>query len=101
MAVTPESPAVPHAEFVPGLDQDQNAAADAHAYQRGSMAINEQVATFDLFTALTKWGSLWIAAVIAAATVATMPGGNLFAGLLVGVVLLVAGYVFLKKPKGH
>jgi len=99
MAITPESPAFPKADAIPGIDQDVHAASDAHAYQRGSMAIQEQAATFSAFMAMAKWGSLWIASVLTFLTVWFMPGGSFFGGLIAMVVLLVAGWLFLKKPK--
>ena len=34
----------------------------ASEYHRGEMDISEQVATFNLFNGLTKWGSLGLAA---------------------------------------
>ncbi len=80
--------------------------ADPHAsgdtsYQRGSQEISEQVSTFHLVMGLTKWGSLAIAAVLAFLTIWFMPGGNFFAGLIVGVVMVAVGVFALREKKSH
>ncbi len=99
MAITPESPAIPQVDAVPGFDEAAHANADAHAYMRGTMPIQEQAATFAAFMAMAKWGSLWIAALLTFLTIWFMPGGSFFGGAIAAVVLLVAGWWFLKKPK--
>ena len=76
--------------------------ADPHAhddYVRGSQEISEQTATFSLFMGMAKWGSLLIAAVLAFLTIWFMPGGSFIGGGITMVVLLVAGYFFLKSGK--
>ena len=75
--------------------------ADAHAYQRGTMAVNEQVSTWNLFMALAKWGSLAIASVILFLVMWFQPGGSFFGGLISAVVVFVAGFFFLKSGKSH
>ncbi|MFN6981628.1 MAG: aa3-type cytochrome c oxidase subunit IV [Brevundimonas sp.] len=77
--------------------------ADATAYVRGGMQINEQAATFKLFMDLAKWGSLAVACLLLFLTLWFHPGGNLMAALVGTVVLGVVGFVAL-KPKadaGH
>jgi hypothetical protein len=75
---------------------------DAEAYVHGSMTIEEQRATWDLFMGLTKWGSLAVAAILLLLTLWFMPNGSLITGLIGAVVLAVAGFFFLKSPKaGH
>ncbi len=77
--------------------------ADASAYVRGGMQINEQAATFKLFMDLAKWGSLAVACLLLFLTLWFHPGGNLMAALVGTVVLGVVGFVAL-KPKadaGH
>lgn len=77
--------------------------ADPHAhddYVRGSQEISEQVSTFHLFMGLAKWGSLLIAAVLTFLTIWFMPNGNFFGGFLAMVVMLVAGWWFL-RDKAH
>lgn len=80
-------------------------AADPHHahddYVRGSQEISEQVSTFHLFMGMAKWGSLAIAALLTLLTIWFMPNGNFFAGFLVAVVMVVAGWWFLKSPADH
>ena len=86
---------------------DQNPAtaeakADAEAYQRGSMTINEQVATWALVQGLFKWGSLAIAAILVFLVLAFQHGGSIMGGLGAGIVLFAVGFVFLRSgSKGH
>lgn len=73
---------------------------DAHGaddYQRGTMAIGEQAATWKLVQAMFSWGSLAIAALLLALVMAFRPGGNILVGLVLGVILFVAGAVWLKS----
>ena len=75
--------------------------ADPHSsdnYVRGSQEIREQASTFSAFMGLTKWGCLIIAAVLLFLVMAFQPGGSWFTGLIAAVVLLVAGWFFLKSP---
>ncbi|KDP95132.1 cytochrome C oxidase subunit IV [Brevundimonas sp. EAKA] len=77
--------------------------ADATAYVRGGMQINEQAATFKLFMDLAKWGSLAVACLLLFLTLWFHPGGNLMAALAGAVVLGGVGF-FALKPKadaGH
>lgn len=73
--------------------------ADASAYVRGQMPIQEQTATFRLFMSLAKWGSLQVACVLLFLTLWFHPGGNLAAAVIGAGALAVAGYLVL-KPKG-
>ena len=80
--------------------------ADPHAhddYVRGSQEISEQVSTFHLFMGMAKWGSVLLAAVLAFLTIWFMPNGSFIGGAITIVVIVVAGWFFLKKPKsaGH
>ncbi len=74
---------------------------DSDTYVRGSQEISEQESTFDAFMGLTKWGSLIIAAVLMFLTLWFQPGGSLVTGFIAMVVMLVAGYFFLKSGKKH
>lgn len=78
---------------------------DAHHdadYVRGSQEINEQVATYELFQNLAKWGSLLTAAVLLFLTLAFMHGGSIITGLIAGIGLFVVGWFFLRaKPAAH
>ena len=76
--------------------------AEAHDdYVRGSMEISEQQSTFDLFVNLAKYGSLILAAVLVFLTLWFQPGGSLIAGVIVAVVMLVAGFWYLGQKKAH
>lgn len=78
--------------------------ADPHAhddYVRGSMDIQEQQATFDLFLVLSKYGSLAIAALLVFLTLWFMPAGSFILGAGAAVVLLAAGIFFLRSPAKH
>jgi Bacterial aa3 type cytochrome c oxidase subunit IV len=80
-----------------------DADADASAYVRGGMQINEQATTFKLFMDLAKWGSLAVACLLLFLTLWFHPGGSLMAALIGTVVLGVVGF-FALKPKadaGH
>ena len=79
-----------------------DADADAKAYVHGEMAINEQASTFDLFMAMTKWGSLAVAVLLVFLVMWFHPGGSFIAGLIGAVVLAVVGWFALKsKPQSH
>ena len=76
--------------------------ADSHdAYVRGSQEIGEQASTFDMFMGMAKWGSLIIAALLLFLTIWFQPGGSFVAGLIAAVVILVAGWFFLKSKPAH
>jgi len=70
-------------------------------YVRGSQEISEQASTFDVFMGMTKWGSLIIAALLMLLVLWFQPGGSLMAGVITAVVMLVAGYFFLRSGKKH
>ena len=70
--------------------------ADANAYVRGEVQINEQASTFKLFMSLAKWGSLAVAVSLVFLTVWFRPGGNLVAAFVSAAVLAVVGFVALK-----
>ncbi|MGV9005847.1 MAG: aa3-type cytochrome c oxidase subunit IV [Brevundimonas sp.] len=73
----------------------------AHAYEHGSQAIDEQKSTFSLFLLLAKWGSLGIACLLLALTIAFQPGGSVFFGLIAGFAMLAVGILLLKAKPGH
>ncbi len=79
---------------------DPHHATDAHDdYVRGSQHIEEQSATFTLFINLAKWGSLLTAASIAFLVLWFQPGGSFIGGAITGLVILVAGVLFLRAGK--
>ncbi|MDP1874341.1 aa3-type cytochrome c oxidase subunit IV [Phenylobacterium sp.] len=72
----------------------------ASDYHRGEMEIQEQLATFDLFMGLTKWGSLAIVAVLLLFIVWFCTPGGFMAGLISAVATAVIGFVLLRaKPE--
>jgi hypothetical protein len=75
--------------------------ADAHAYIRGEMEINEHVSTWNLVQNLFKWGSLGLATLILFLVMWFQPNGSFFPALISGVVVFVAGFFFLRSGKGH
>ena len=79
-----------------------HAPADHDAYEHGSMEIEEQKATWELFGALTKWGSLAVAAIVLLLTVWFMPNGGFVPAALSAIVVSVVGWWFLRdKPAAH
>jgi len=71
----------------------------ASDYHRGEMEIQEQVATYNLFMGMTKWGSLAIASALLLFTVWFCTPAGFFPGLIRAVVLAVIGVVRLRdKP---
>jgi hypothetical protein len=78
--------------------------AEAHDdYVRGSQEISEQASTFTLFMGLAKWGSLATAVSILFLVLWFQPGGSFIGGAITAVVVLVAGFFFLRsgKKSGH
>lgn len=104
MAVTPESPAFPDEQPQVGDRATEHADHDAVAYQRGSMTIEEQSATWNLFQLLAEWGTLFSFCLAMFAFLILAPGTGFFGALIPTVVLAVVGGVYLArkpKPKGH
>ena len=66
-------------------------------YSRGTMEIQEQKATFDIFIGLTKWGSLLIAALLLLLSVWFGTEAGFFTAFISAAVLFVAGWFLLKK----
>ena len=74
--------------------------ADAHDdYVRGSQQIDEQASTFALFVGLAKWGSLLTAATLVFLVLWFQPGGSFIGGAITALVVLVAGFFYLKSGK--
>ncbi|ATQ41365.1 aa3-type cytochrome c oxidase subunit IV [Caulobacter mirabilis] len=75
----------------------------ASDYHRGEMDISEQVATYDGFMLMTKWGSLAIAVAVLMPTLWFCTNAGFFGGLAGGVVTAVVGILLLrdKKPAEH
>lgn len=104
MAVTPESPAFPDEQPQVGDRATEHADHDAAAYQRGSMTIEEQSATWNLFQVLAEWGTLICFGLAMFAFLILAPGGSFFGALVPTVVLAVVAGIYLvrkAKPKSH
>ena len=69
-------------------------------YQRGTMDIAEQTATFHLVMGMTKWGSLVIAASVLALVLWFCTDAGFMTALIAFVVALVAGIVLLRRKPG-
>jgi hypothetical protein len=69
----------------------------ASEYHRGDMDISEQVATFNLFNGLTKWGSLAIAAFLAMITLWFCTPAGFLGGFITAAVLVVLGALLLRE----
>lgn len=69
----------------------------ASEYHRGDMDISEQVATFNLFNGLTKWGSLSIAALMVLLVVWFCTPAGFLAGFISAMVMLVLGILLLRE----
>lgn len=75
-------------------------AGPASDYHRGEMEITEQRSTYNLVMAMTKWGSLYLAASILALTIWFCTSAGFLAGLVAAVVLIVLGTLVLRDKKG-
>jgi hypothetical protein len=68
-----------------------------HEYNAGDQDIDEQVATFNAFGKMMKWGSLAIAALLVMLVIWFCVPMGFFAGLFAAIVLTVVGVVFLRE----
>ncbi|WP_421933153.1 aa3-type cytochrome c oxidase subunit IV [Phenylobacterium sp.] len=72
----------------------------ASEYHRGDMDISEQVATFNLFNGLTKWGSLVMAALLLLLVLWFCTPAGFLGAFISAAVLAGLGVVFLReKPE--
>jgi hypothetical protein len=72
--------------------------ASKGSYHRGEMDISEQVATFDFFNGMTKWGSLVVAALVLFLVLWFCTGAGFVGALITDVVVIALG-VFLLRAK--
>lgn len=72
----------------------------ASEYHRGEMDISEQVATFNLFNGMTKWGSLAMVALLALLVLWFCTPAGFLAGFVTAVVVTVIGVVVLREKPG-
>jgi VIT1/CCC1 family predicted Fe2+/Mn2+ transporter len=70
----------------------------ASEHRRGEMDIQEQVSTFELFNNMTKWGSLFIGALVLLLAMWFCTGAG-FGGAAITAVVVVALGVFLLREK--
>ena len=69
----------------------------ASEYHRGDMDISEQVATFQLFNGLTKWGSLALIALLAQLVLWFCTPAGFLPGFISAAVIVVVGVVILRE----
>jgi hypothetical protein len=73
-----------------------------HDYHPGSQEIGEQVATFDAFGKMIKWGSLAIAALLVMLVLWFCVPMGFVAGLFAAIVLTAVSVFFLReKPNAR
>jgi hypothetical protein len=71
-----------------------------HDYHSGDQDISEQLATFDAFGGMIKWGSLTVAVLLVMLVLWFCVGAGFFSGLFAGAALLALGVFFLRsKPQ--
>ncbi len=69
-------------------------------YHHGDQDASAQVASYRVFTGLTKWVSLVLAVAILVLSLWFCVGVGFFAGLITGVVLFALGVWFLARKSG-
>ncbi len=69
----------------------------ASDYSRGEMIIDEHKNTFSGFVKLTKWGSLYVAALLLLLTLWFCTAAGFFTGFISAVVLVVIGTLVLSE----
>lgn len=73
----------------------------ASEYHRGEMDISEQSATYAVFMALTKWGSLAIAAALVLLVLWFCTPAGFVPGFISAVVVSVIGVIVLRDTPGE
>ena len=78
-------------------------AEQASDHERGAQDIHQQVSTYHLFTGMTKWGSLYLAALLLLLILWFCTDAGFLAGLISAAVLTVLGTLVLrdKGEKAH
>jgi hypothetical protein len=69
----------------------------AHEHTAGDMDIREQVATFEAFGKMVKWGSLAIAALLVMLVLWFCVPTGFVTGLIAAIALTVVGVFFLRE----
>jgi hypothetical protein len=70
-------------------------------YHRGEMDIQEHTQTFDGFIKMTKWGSLYIAALVLFLTLWFCTATGFIGAVIATVVLIVLGTLALAEKPQH
>jgi hypothetical protein len=68
-------------------------------YHRGEMDISQHLSTFNLFTGMTKWGSLYLTALLVLLVLWFCTPAGFLAGLAAAVVLTVLGVLLLRERR--
>ena len=77
-------------------------AGSASDYHRGEMDISEQQSTFHLVMGITKWGSLFLAALLLLLVIWFCTPNGFLPGFIAAIVIAAVGVVLLRsKPAGH
>jgi len=74
-------------------------AGPASDYHRGEMDIAEQQSTFQLLMFMTKWGSLYTAALVLLLTMWFCTSAGFTGGAFAAVVMVVVGTLVLREKK--
>jgi ABC-type enterochelin transport system permease subunit len=72
-------------------------AEHASDYTRGEMIVEEHERTFSGFIKLTKWGSLYIAAMLMLLTLWFCTSAGFLGGMVVAAVIVVLGTLVLRE----
>jgi len=68
-------------------------------YQRGAMNIAEQTATFELVMGMTKWGSLYIAAILLMLVLWFCTATGFMGSVATAVAVIALGTLLLRDKK--
>jgi hypothetical protein len=68
-------------------------------YHRGEMNIDEHVSTYALFMKLTKWGSLYLAAILMTLVLWFCTATGFLGAIITGGVILVLGTLVLGEKR--
>jgi hypothetical protein len=74
--------------------------ASKGSYQRGEMDIAEQVSTFEFFNTMTKWGSLFVGALVLFLALWFCTGAGFGGAFITCAIVIALGVVLLRdKPE--
>ncbi len=76
-------------------------AEQASDYHRGEMDIAEHTSTYAAVMAISKWSSLYLAALLLMLVLWFCTSTGFLGGLISGLVLIVLGTLALRKRGGH